>query len=170
MKIKTPFGGEVEFDPTLCSKTMPDEDGVLKSGYAAVCPKSKGQFEVRVTITGVGTKAEQATVEAVPVQAAALLANKRNAVSDGAQKAVFDAAVKAAADTTKKMLAVAEAAGVDLPPTMAGRIHGTVVKANLQKGVAVEMDAYDKTAKAEQKVKAVTDKKLADDALARAGG
>lgn len=168
MEIKSPFADAmVTVDPALCSKTQPDEDGVLKTGYVATCPKTKGQFEVRVVITGLGTKQEQAAVEAHALQPAALLANRRNALADKVRGAASTAAEVEAVEAVGKMNAVAEAAGVTLTDQMLTKLMGTVKAQKVAEAAVEPLAKFDEEVAKEKVVKTVVSKKLAEAALAK---
>jgi hypothetical protein len=170
MKIKTPFGGAIEFDPTLCSKTMPDDENVLKSGYVATCPKTDQQFEVQVVITQVGTDQEEAKIGAAPLPQAAVLAKARDAHADKVHAGVVESAQKAAGEAVEKIEAVAVAAGVPITEQLRTRLFRTAHRAKVAEVVEAEMEMFDKSVTVEQAKAAVANKKAADEALARAGG
>ena len=172
MTIKSPVAPEVEleFDGEACSKTLPDEKGVLSTGYNAVCPKTGKQFEVKVTISGVGTDKESAVIETASLSMAAELANKRNAVADEARKA---ATVKAEADAVEavdRLAGVAQAVGLTLSDQMKTKLYRTAVAQKLDEAIADTMAAHDESIGLELVEKAVADKALAEAAIARASG
>lgn len=168
MNIKSPFADvSLDFDTALCSKTVADEEGVLKTGYCATCPETKKPFEVQVTITGVGSDKEQAQIATAALPPAAILAQARNKIADKARKAAKPEAEKTAERIVATMLSVN---GPALPAPVAIRLMGTVAAALVAKAVEAPLAAHDAMVKKMQAKKAVADKALAKDAIARAGG
>lgn len=169
MNIKTPFGGEVEFNPDLCSKVLPDEDGVLKTGYVAVCPKSEKQFEVSVTITGCGTDAEKAVIESKELAALAVTAAERNALADAEMKKAGPKAMEEAVALVEKLDEVAKTGGVELSNQMKTKLAKTATAAKVSEAIAPTMAKFDEGVAVEEKKKAAATKELAEAAIARAG-
>jgi len=169
MKITSPWGGELDFAPELCSKTLPNEHGVLTTGYLAKCPKTGNAFEISVVVTGLGTDAEEATIGAGPVQNAAILADQRNAVADTARAKFMDKAEREAVATTEKMAAVAASAGATLTPQMLAKIKKTVQRDLMRQAVAPILIEHDAKVKKELVKAVAANRELADAAIARAG-
>lgn len=167
MNIKTPFGGDLEFQPDLCSRVLPDDDGVLKTGYVATCPKTEQQFEVCLTITGCGTDQEHATIEGKELPIPAQLAQRRNVVADKARARAAPQADAAADAVVEKMVAVAVAAGLKLSEPMQVKLKRTAVRDLLRDAAAAPLAKHDQQVTTELKQKTVADKELAEAAISR---
>lgn len=106
MKVKSPYDATatIDLDATKCSKVVPNDQGVLKTGYRAVCPKTGKPFEAQLSITAAGTDKQVAVATGVPLSEAAVRAEQQNALVDKAVEAAqpdIDAKVKTAVAAVK---------------------------------------------------------------------